>query len=74
MSHAQSDIFADIIKQAYIDNGVVRLVLATSVTDDQGAIHSETRQTIIMPLDGFVRSYMMLGEFLKKLGADQSAV
>ncbi|MBF0124689.1 MAG: hypothetical protein HQL60_05070 [Magnetococcales bacterium] len=64
------ELFADGIGNISVNNGVVRIELVvmdpTAATNNQNP-RLEPRQRLIMPIDGFVRSFNIAENVMKKL-------
>lgn len=70
---SQNNIFADTFNGIAVTGNLIRIDLATLVPDSaagQGAQpRFETRQRLIMPIDGFLRAYALSEDVMKKLMA-----
>ncbi len=69
------ELFADVVKQVYLDNGMVRMVFASLVPSEDGSLsHTlENRRTVVMPVSGFLNTYNALTDFLQKMSASSEA-
>lgn len=75
MCDKSPEFFADVVKQVYLDNGMVRMVFASLVPSEDGTeSHTlETRRVVVMPVAGFLNTYNALTDFLSKMSASASA-
>ena len=62
--------YADTIGEIALTGSVVRLdlvVISTREKDDKGQPKSEFRQRVVMPLEGFVRSFGLMAQVMQQL-------
>ena len=66
--------FADAILNLSVTGGLVRIELGTlkmiTGADGKQELHGTPTQTLVMPIDGFVRSFSMQEDLINKLMAD----
>ena len=66
----QDEIFADAVGAAAITGPVVRLDLVSmspTEKDEKGQPKAAFRQRIVMPVDGFVRSFALMAQLMQQL-------
>lgn len=70
---SQNDIFADTFNGIAVTGNLIRIDLATLVPDSAGGQGNqprfESRQRLIMPIDGFLRAFALSEDVMKKLMA-----
>jgi hypothetical protein len=70
---SQQDIFADTFNGIAVTGNLIRIDLATLVPDSAGGQGNqprfESRQRLIMPIDGFLRAFALSEDVMKKLMA-----
>lgn len=70
---SQQDIFADTFNGIAVTGNLIRIDLATLVPDSAGGQGQqprfESRQRLIMPIDGFLRAFALSEDVMKKLMA-----
>lgn len=62
--------FADAIGEIYLTGPLVRMdlvALSTAERDDKNQPKREFRQRIVMPLEGFVRSFALMAQVMQQL-------
>jgi hypothetical protein len=68
---SQNDIFADTFNGIAVTGNLIRIDLATLVPDSAGGQGQqprfESRQRLIMPIDGFLRAFALSEDVMKKL-------
>ncbi|MEC9094186.1 MAG: hypothetical protein VX438_15865 [Planctomycetota bacterium] len=67
---SQAEVFADGMGEITLSGGMVRIdlvSLSSSKQDEQGKPQLEFRQRIVMPPDGFLRSFSAMEDLVKKL-------
>ena len=66
----QNDIFADTFNGIAVTGNLIRIDLATLAPDTGGQGNQprfESRQRLIMPIDGFLRAFALCEDVMKKL-------
>lgn len=70
---SQQDIFADTFNGIAVTGNLIRIDLATLVPESAGGQGQqprfESRQRLIMPIDGFLRAFALSEDVMKKLMA-----
>ncbi|KAF0165883.1 MAG: hypothetical protein FD157_1059 [Rhodocyclaceae bacterium] len=69
---SQNDIFADTFNGIAVTGNLVRIDLATLVPETGGQNvppQFETRQRLVMPIDGFLRAFALSEDVMKKMMA-----
>ncbi|MCC7101427.1 MAG: hypothetical protein IT500_17745 [Rubrivivax sp.] len=70
---SQNDIFADTFNGIAVTGNLIRIDLATLAPDSAGGQGQqprfESRQRLIMPIDGFLRAFALSEDVVKKLMA-----
>jgi len=70
---SQNEIFADTFNGIAVTGSLIRIDLATLAPDSAGGQGSqprfESRQRLIMPIDGFLRAFALSEDVVKKLMA-----
>jgi hypothetical protein len=65
------ELYADQIAEVTVTGSVVRIdlvSLSATERDEQQQPKAVFRQRIVMPLDGFIRSFRLMGQVVKQLG------
>lgn len=65
------ELYSDQIGEITVTGSVVRIdlvSLSATQRDEQNQPKAEFRQRIVMPLDGFIRSFRLMAQVVKQLG------
>ncbi len=62
-----TEIFADSLGRIDFAGGVVRFELAVLEPTDDGKGKLAARQRVVMPIEGFLNTYKIMGELIAKM-------
>ncbi|CCG40315.1 conserved hypothetical protein [Magnetospirillum molischianum DSM 120] len=61
------EVFADGVGRVDFSGGIVRIELVSLEPTEEGQGRLEVRQRVVMPVDGFLKSLMTMGDLVNKL-------